>query len=157
MGGDPNEPGRISVTLKQDGKDGTWLVMHGSPAEVRAQIAEVFDLNEEQSDGPLFDLINEATRLYKAAGNVSSGLGGRVVGGSNGSARSGSGSAWAQAAGNGAEAEPEADPNIARVEAGIEAATTRDGLREFYARNEAVFKANPELVDAYKAKGKSLS
>jgi hypothetical protein len=162
--GDPNEPGRISVTLKQDevrGRDfsspGTWIVFHGSPAEVRSQITETFGIADE---GSLADLISAATSEFKATGNVSTGLGGRVIGnGSKQTGPTGSGSAWDRAAGNGAEApaEPEVDPNVTRVLAEIEAVTDVPALQQVYARNKAVFDANEDVLAAYKAKGKSLS
>jgi len=156
--GDPNEPGRISVTMKADSREGTWIVFHGSPAEVRDQIIDVFALTEEETDGPLYDLINEATRLYKAAGNVNSTLGGRVVGGTK-SETTKSGSAWDRAAGNGgnAPAEPEVDPNVVRLTNAIEGATDVTTLKELYARNKAHFDGNAELFAAWQAKGKSLS
>lgn len=157
----PHEPGRISVTLKQDGKDGTWVVFHGSPEEVRQQIVGLFPEFDGQTDAPLYDLINEATRLFKAAGNVSSRLGGRVVGNkaASGNESSDSGSAWDRVAGNGAEPqqEPEVDPNVARLQREIEGAADVAALRELFARNKAAFDANPDLVADWKAKGKSLS
>jgi hypothetical protein len=156
---DPHERGDgISVTLKQDGKDGTWLVFHGSAARVREQIIEVFPGIDETGDAPLFDLINEATRLYKAAGNINSTLGGRVVGSKGKSESNGAtGSAWDRAAGNTADAEPEVDPNVARIEAAIEEATDVASLKELYARNKVHFENHPDLLTAYKTKGKALS
>ena len=151
---DPHEPGRISVTLKSDGKDGTWIVFHGNAAEIRSQIVHAFDLQEE-ADAPLYDLINEATRIYKAASNTSSALGGRVLSRNAESTPAGGGSAWDRV-GNGAPAEPEVDPNIARLLGEIEAATTVDALRELYARNAAHF-TDADLMSAWQAKGKSLS
>lgn len=153
----PHEPGRISVTLKQDGKDGTWIVFHGSAAEIRSQVIEAFDM-EGQDDAPLYDLVNEATRMFKAAGNVTSRLGGRVVSNkSNSESASSEGSAWDRA-GNGAEAPaPEVDPDVVRLTAAIEDAADVAALKELFARNKAVFDANPDLVVAWKAKGKSLS
>lgn len=156
---DPHERGDgISVTLKQDGKDGTWLVFHGSPARVREQIIDVFPGIDPEHDAPLFDLINEATRLYKAAGNLNSTLGGRVVGKGKSEGNAPTGSAWDRAqAGNTAEPEPEVDPNVTRIEAAIEEAADVASLKELYARNKVHFDANPDLLAAYKAKGKSLS
>lgn len=150
MSSNPNEPGRISVTLKGEGRDATWIVFHGSPGEVRAQVMEVFDLPDESSKQSLADLINEATSLYRATGNVSNRLGGRTLGGGA--------SAWDRTSnGNGGSTpQPEVDPNKVRVEAAIDAAATRDELKELYARNEAVFSAHADLLVAYKAKGKSL-
>ena len=151
--GSPHEPGRISVTLKSDGRDGTWIVFHGNAGEIRRQLIATFDI-EDAEGAPLFDLINEATRIYKSTGNVSAGLGGRVVGKkSDGNAATGS--AWDKVA-EGEKPEPEVDPNIARLTAAIEAATTTDALRDLYARNAAHF-ANPDLLAAWQAKGKALS
>jgi len=150
--GNPHEPGRVSVTLKSDSRDGTWIVFHGSTQEIRRQIIETFELFEAR-ETPLWELINEATSLYKAAGNASAGLGGRSLKKSEGNAATGS--AWDKVAA-GAEPEPEVDPNIARLTAAIEAATTTDALRDLYARNAAHF-ANPDLLAAWQAKGKALS
>lgn len=155
----PHEPGRISVTFKHDGKDGTWLVVHGNAAEVREQIIEVFQM-EAEADAPLYDLINEATSLYKAAGNARSSLGGRVIPPSQQQSEKpqGNGSAWERVgSGASAPAEPEVDPNVARIEAAIEEATDVTSLKELYARNKVHFDTNPDLLAAYKAKGKSLS
>lgn len=150
---DPYTRGGMSVTLKADGKDGTWVVYHGTPEQIREQILATFEI-EESKDAPLFDLINEATRIYKAAGNVSSGLGGRVVSSSK-QADKPAGSAWEQA--SNAPAEPEVDPNVARLEGEIEGAASVDALKELYARNVAVFESNADLMDAWKAKGRALS
>lgn len=156
--GDPNKPGAISVTLKHDGKDGTWIVFHGSPAEVRSQIIEVMEM--EDNGAPLYDLVNEATRIYKATGNVSKGLGGRTINGKNQNADStSSGSAWDRAAGStgeGAAEEPQEDPNVTRLLAAIEAAESRQALKELYARDKATFDANDDLMQEWKSKGKSL-
>jgi hypothetical protein len=154
IGGNPHTPGRVSVTFKQDGKDGTWIVVHGSPAEVRKQIVEVFDM-EGQDEQPLYDLINEATRLYKASGNITSTLGGRVVGGGSKSTEdkpSGNGgSAWDQ------PQEDAPDPNVVRLQQEIEGCTSVDALRNLYARNKAEFDGNADLMSEWKAKGKALS
>jgi hypothetical protein len=155
--GNPHEPGRVSATFKQDGKDGTWIVIHGTPAEVRRQVIEVFDM-EGQEDQPLYDLINEATRLFKASGNINSALGGRVVGQKTSEDKrpSGGGSAWDRAASGEGEAE-QVDPNVTRLTAEIEGVESVDALKELYARNKVHFDGNDDLMAAWKAKGKSLS
>lgn len=154
---DPGERAGMSVTLKADGKDGTWVVFHGTPARIREQIIETFQI-EESKDSPLFDLINEATRIYKAAGNVSSGLGGRVIafpGGKDSSAEQApAGSAWDRAQ---SAPEPQVDPNVVRLQGEIEGAASVDALRELYARNKAAFDEDADLMTAWKAKGKALS
>ena len=152
MGGNPHEPGRVSATFKQDGKDGTWIVVHGSPAEVRKQVIEVFDLQGEE-EAPLYDLINEATRIFKASGNINSALGGRVVGGKKSEEKSSSngGSAWDQ------PQEDAPDPNVVRLQQAIEDCTDVDALKVLYARNKAEFDGNADLMAEWKVKGKALS
>lgn len=154
---DPHKPGQISVTIKGDGKDATWIVFHGNVAEVRRQIVEVFELTEEGDEkAPLYDLVNEATRTFKTTGNVSSALGGRVIGGGSSAKKpAGGGSAWEQAANT--PQEDAVDINVVRLTKAIEAATDVASLKELFARDKAHFDANPELLAEWKAKGKSLS
>lgn len=151
--GDPYKPGHISVTFKHDGKDGTWLVVHGSTAEVKRQIVETFDIDPEGVS--LADLIVEATRLFKATGNVSSQLGGRVIPKGDTAPKGGGGNAWAEAANS--PAEDPVDINVVRLQKAIEAVTDVAALKELFARDKAHFDANPDLLAEWKAKGKSLS
>lgn len=155
---DPYKPGHMSVTLKADGKDGTWIVFHGDPAAIRSQITTVFDLNETgDADAPLYDLINEATRIYKSTGTINAALGGRTVGGGKDSAGA-TGSAWDRAgSGNAAEQAPPVDINVVRLTNAIENATNVAELKELFARNKAFFDENAELFAAWQAKGKALT
>lgn len=156
--GDPHKPGYMSVTIKSDGKDGTWMVFHGTVAEIRRQIVEVFDLTQEGDEqAPLYDLVNEATRLYKASGNLNSALGGRVIGSGSSAKTSsgGGGSAWEKAANT--PQEDAVDINVVRLTKAIEAATDVASLKEIFARDKAHFDANPDLLAEWKAKGKALS
>lgn len=153
------KPGHMSVTLKHDGKDGTWIVFHGIAADIRKQIIDAFDM-QGQEDAPLYDLINEATRVFKSTGNITSSLGGRVVGGkkSEGAPPSGGGSAWQQAAaGNAGEEEEPVDINVVRLTKAIEEVTDVTVLKELYARNKAHFDGNAELFAEWQAKGRALS
>jgi len=152
MGGDPHTPGRISVTIKGDGKDATWLVLHGSPKEVHRQIIEVFDLSGESDQQSLSDLIVEATALFKGQSNVRSTLGGRTIPKGDGGKPAASGSAWEQAAN-----EEPVDINVVRLTKAIEETTDVDSLKVLYARNKAHFDGNAELFAEWQAKGKSLS
>lgn len=144
--------GHISVTLKGEGKDATWIVFHGKPDYVRAQIMDVMGMDEH--DGPLYDLINQATTLFKGASNVSAGLGGRVINGNNANKRVVGGPAWDEPQGE--PAEP-VDLNALRLSKAIEAATEAKALQELYARNKEAFVGNAELFAEWNAKGKSLS
>ena len=111
---DPNQVRNISVTLKGDGKDATWVVFHGSVAAVREQI-------EEARESGLFDLINEVTAEYKAVGNVVQKLGAKVVDGE-------------------AKAEPSEDDHIKGL---IEAASTVAELTDIWVRYQDKIKGTP--------------
>lgn len=144
---DPHNPRGMSVTLKGEGKDPTWLVFHGSPASVKEDIIEAFNLTGEFADLSLHELQVEATRIHKATANVSRVLGGRPVPASSESSTA----AW-----NDARAEPVVpvvNPLIER----IASLTTVPEVRDLYARNEAEFKADADLLALWKAKGKELA
>jgi hypothetical protein len=170
---DPHEPGGISVTIKGDEpggkyndakKPGTWIVFHGSPAKIREQICEVFQI--DGGDRPLYDLINEATDTFKASATVSSSLGGRVLSQGNGGAsaeqqvQGDGGDVWAQAAAAKAqqpqqpqESKEDVDPILAALETCKSVAE----VQQVWAENQAAFNSNPAYMEAYKAKGKALS
>ena len=151
---DPHEREGMSVTLKHDGKEGTWIVFHGSPAMIREQMLATFPGLEATAETPLYDIVNEATRMFKASGNVTSALGGRVIPSGNRSSQSGS--AWdSGSAGN--SDEPKPGPEVVRLTAAIEAAEKVEDLHDLYARNKAAFDENADLMSEWKAKGKALS
>jgi hypothetical protein len=166
---DPHEQSGISVTIKGDepgGKyndpksPGTWIVFHGTPARVREQIIEVFELPAEASERPLFDLVNEATKLFKGAANVSKTLGGTVLNdGQGGGSQPASGDVWDQAAAarNGATQQQEEKPAADPILTALENCKTVAEVQQVWAENQAAFNANPDYMAAYKAKGKSLS
>lgn len=163
----PHEEGGISVTIKGDepgGKyndakrPGTWIVFHGSPARVKEQIIEVFALGAEAAERPLYDVVNEATDLFKATATVSDKLGGRVL---NDGKSSGSGDAWDRAkSGDSSETKApeksEAEVEVERLTAEVAKVTTVEDLQQLWARNQEAFK-DEALMAAYKAKGKALS
>lgn len=141
---DPNERSGISVTLKQDGKDGTWIVFHGSPERVGEDIAQTFGMSPETvADMDLVGQVVEATRVYKGMATVGRVLGGRQTKGGS--------EAWAQAR-DAAPAEPARDP----LYVDIEEQTSVDGLKKLWAENRATFDNDAELFAAWKAKGKSI-
>lgn len=162
---DPYQPGAISVTVKQDepgGKfndpksPGSWIVFHGTPALVREQIIETFGLvASDWNDKPLFTLVAEATKLFKATGNVSRQLGGQVISTGSESQQSASsgGSAWAQAA---SEPEKSAEEKLKEtLLEQVEQQPNVKALKELWAKNQEAFAAD-ELMTAYLAKGKAL-
>lgn len=143
----------MSATIKRDGKDASWLVFHGTPAEISRDIKDVFGIDGEGLT--IAELVGEAEAMWKSSGNVASGLGGRSL--PSGDRTSGSGTTappWNRDAA--APTEPQEDPNVVRLTAEIEAATDRASLKDMFARNKTVFDANSALTDAWRAKGKSL-
>lgn len=171
---DPHEPGGISVTIKGDEpggkyndakKPGTWIVFHGSPAKIREQIIEVFQI-ENGADRPLYDLINEATDLFKASATVSQNLGGRVldkgngqslpVGSSFGGGDRG-GDVWSQAAAAQQQAPQETKEDVDPILAALENCKSVAEVQQVWAENQGAFNSNPDYMAAYKAKGKALS
>jgi hypothetical protein len=159
----PYESGDISVTIKGDEPGGkyndakspsTWIVFHGTPAKVREQIIDVFQLDGTANDRPLFELVLEATALFKAAGNVGQKLGGTLLPQPSGEAANG-----AQA---GAETPPwptggtaPQTPAVDPILQAIENATSTDELKQLWAENQAAF-ADAKYMDPWKAKGLSL-
>lgn len=171
---DPNETGGISVTIKGDepgGKyndakvPGTWIVFHGSPARIREQIIEVFEFEDDAKTRPLFDLVNEATRLFKASAHVTNGLGGKVLSAGPAAASQPAGEAAAQPTGDvwsqvasaqqgaaPAQEEEAADPLLVLIDKAPSVAE----LQQIWAENQAAFQ-DAAYMDAYKAKGRALS
>lgn len=137
----------MSITLKQDGKDGTWAVFHGTVEGIREQIEAFFGYDRDEELKP-FDVVLSATQDYKASGRVASGLGGRTLGASK------SADAFAAARGEApaAPAEPVRNPLYDT----IEQMGSVEALRTLWAENRAAFDAEPELMAAWNAKGKSL-
>lgn len=172
MSTDPHEPGGISVTIKGDepgGKyndaktPGTWVVFHGSPAKVKEQICEFFGLEfSENYQRPLFDLVNEATNLFKAAANASRTLGASVLTKSDGTPAQSSSDVWQQAQ-QGETSPPwpteekKAEPKVDPVIAAIEGCSSVADLQQVWAENQDAFNANPSYMDTYKAKGRALT
>ena len=156
---DPNRERGLSVTIKfpesaRYKADNPWMVFHGSPATIREDIIDAFNLGDEAKELALHELVQEAQSIVTGMGNAASGLGGRVL-------SPGSGSAWSQAqSGQRAEKAPEKSPEeieVERLTAAVEAVTTVADLQQLWARNQAPFAANEALMTAYKAKGKALS
>ena len=171
-GSSPHEAGNISVTIKGDEPGGkyndakvpsTWIVFHGTPARIREQIIEVFDLGDEAKAQPLYSLINEVTKLFKAVNSVGSQLGGTVLStGPTAPAESAGngGDVWAQVDAQKADGPPwneekkaDADPILVA----LESAKTLDEVKQVWAENQSAFNTTESYMSAYKARGKALS
>jgi hypothetical protein len=149
----PHVPNRMSATVKvpeskRYAADNPWLVFEGTPASVRDQIIEAFGL-EQQEGLTVFDVLLNAQLLASSAGAVSQGLGGRVI--------KDQGSESGSIAGNSApEGSAEEKPKSSLFER-VEEQGSRAELKALWAANKAEFDADPELMAAWKARGKSLS
>ncbi len=166
----PHETGGISVTIKSDepgGKfndpksPGTWIVFHGSPARVREQIVEVFNLGEAALKEPLYSVVNEATKLFKTVSNVGQILGGTVLSSGNTepttAPSSSGGDVWSQVSSAKAASEQQAEPPADPVLTAITAAKEIAELQQIWAENQSLFTEGSEYMAAYKARGKELS
>lgn len=143
--------GETTVTIKYGkGYDETWGVFRGSVEAIRAQLIAYFEIPEADHEGlSVHDLVLNATRLAQSTSAAAVGLGGKVLAKGDAPASGG----WAKAAAGLSPAEPERNPLYGL----IEACADREALKDVYARNVDTFKADAELLAAWKAKGKALT
>lgn len=155
MGSDPNGTGGLSVTLKQDGKDGAWIVFHGSIERITEDLSAAFNLDPTQY-ASFADLSLEASRNYKALGSAIHSLGARTT---RSTPNPGSSSpAWEEArqgSEQAAPAEPEAPARNPLYDQ-LEALTNLEDHRQLWAKNRSSFDADAELLEAWKTKGRAL-
>lgn len=133
---DPHEKSGLSVTLKQDRKDGTWVVFHGSVSRIREDMAEALDIPNE---GSLGDMIAVATAKFKGQGNVAAILGGKPVQGESSEPQQSSEDRTAEA-----------------IKAAIAAAKDMDALKDIWARYKEHVKQGSEVYDLFQAKTKEV-
>lgn len=147
----------ITVTIKWGkGYEEPWLVFHGLAREVREDIIAAFGFDGESvADLTLAELVVNAKQAAHGTGRVASQLGGRVI--SQGQAKPAAPTeedAWSKAEQEpAAPAEPEVNPLYAEIEKQPSVAA----LQRLWAENKDAFTAEPELMVAYKVKGKALS
>ncbi|MFE1842022.1 hypothetical protein [Streptomyces sp. NPDC059515] len=154
----------ITVTIKY-GKsyEDTWAVFKGSASEVRSDILDYFGIESDSVTGlTLSDIVTNATNIAHGKGLIATQLGATVVAEEPAPPAKPQGDPWA-AIGNSSPvtvadqapaASPEQDKN-AWVLGEIAKKTSRAELKKFWAENQSFF-ADPAVMDAYKAKGKSL-
>lgn len=159
----------ISVTIKGDEPGGkyndakspsTWIVFHGSIDSVKLQIARAFHISTDGlAERPLYDLVNEATDLFKAAANASRGLGARALPSSppasTGVFAQAVAQQQAQAPAQPTATQPEPEP-VDPILAALEAARSIPEVQQVWAENQAAFNSNPAYMQAYKTRGKAL-
>lgn len=154
----------LQVTIKYGkGYEETWVSFAGLPDEIREDIIGYFGLDRDSVTGlTLSELVVSATNLAHAKGNVAATLGGTVIAPAQPAAKSApasdvwdsinaAGQARAKAE-SAAPAEPEKDPLLTV----IEQAGSVDELKRIWAENQATFAEKPEILDAWKARGKAL-
>ena len=151
----PWEPDKsyFKVTLKGGkGYEATWVnIGAGTPGELRRAVIAFFGWEPaEWEDKSLADLAFEATQVWHALTNVGTAFP---------EARNVDGAAAtpAEAYAAAQEEQPPPDPKAVLL-AQIEEQGNVPDLKRLYAENKAAFDSDePDLMAAYKAKGKSLT
>ncbi|MGW4158683.1 hypothetical protein [Streptomyces sp. NPDC004788] len=155
----------ITVTIKYGkGYDDPWLVLKGRPGEVREDILESFGIERDSVTGlTLSDIVVNATNIAHGKGLIATHLGATVISEESAPPAKPQGDPWANV-GSAQQASsawsdksatsPEQDKN-AWILGEIEKQTNRADLKKVWAANQSFF-ADPAVMDAYKAKGKSL-
>jgi hypothetical protein len=154
----PFENGRVSVTMKHNGKyEDPWIVFHGSVEKVKDDMIRAFGLGEGDvpfADRSLSDVLYEANKQSVAEYNAATALNGTVI-----KTKRGKGHALPDP-GKTDEAtvtDPKADePEVNPLLAKIEAVPDVGALQKLWAENQAAF-TEPDIMAAYKARGKALS
>jgi hypothetical protein len=154
----------LSVTIKYDkGHDATWAVFRGTTGEIRADVLEFFGMDPATQAGlSLSSVVTNATQIAHGKALIATALGATIVEETTEPAKP-TDDPWAAASaaqpsgpwpGSASVTEAKDDPN-AYILGEIEKQTTVDGLKKLWAGNQSFF-ADPAVMAAWKAKGKSL-
>lgn len=135
---------------KRYASDNPWITFRASDAStMKAHVVATFGLDAEEAVGlTLFDVVLNAQKIATKVGGVSTSMGGTII------STTPAGSSDRASVADAPAAEPEG-PHPLLAE--IEAQTSVPDLQNLWARNKAAFDADEALMDAYKAKGRSLS
>ncbi|MFK0099256.1 hypothetical protein [Streptomyces sp. NPDC091040] len=143
----------ITITIKYGkGHEDTWAVFRGTPETVRSWITEHFGFKPEMvAELTLSELVLEATNIAHGKGNLAAYLGATVIPASQ-LDRPQAADPWSQA-----EAAPAApkDSGSTWALAEIKKQASIADLQKFWAGNQSFF-ADPEVMTAYKARGREL-
>lgn len=157
----------ITVTVKYGkGYEEPWVVFKGQRHAVMSDVEAFFALDTEGLTD--HEVVVNAVKCAQGTGAIATKLGGTAISSSGASASvtgtdpwagvndkdTSAQGVWRQMDGNGVTAE--ADPNKWIYEA-IDNALAVGALQKLWAQNQAAFDADSKLMDAYKAKGKSLT
>lgn len=147
-------PGRgVTVTVKYGkGYEEPWAVFRGLVREVREDIITFFGLDRESvAELTLSEITVNAKQVAQGKGAVASKLGGTVI-----SSRSSQDKPAATGDDAWAEADKPAEPEKSPLYDLIQGTQDVAALQRLYAENAATFKADADLMKAWKTHGKSL-
>ncbi|MEV3858495.1 hypothetical protein AB0J38_29795 [Streptomyces sp. NPDC050095] len=147
-----NEHG-ITITIKYGkGHEDTWAVFRGTPETVRAWITEHFGFKPAMvEDLTLSELVLEATNIAHGKGNLAAYLGATVIPAPQAD-QSQANDPWSQAE---AAPAPPQDSGSTWALSEIKKQASIGDLQKFWAGNQSFF-ADPEVMAAYKARGREL-
>lgn len=147
-----------NVTIKfSGGPTAPWYTVHGTPAEIKAQIVEYFEL--EDVDGlSTHAVVLRAAQIAQSTETVREVLGGEVINESK-PTKSTSTKPWSKK-GSGKPQEPagskESEHPYGEVLVQIEGAESAEDLTRIYVLNEKAFE-HPDVLAASVAKNESLT
>lgn len=149
MGSNPNEVAGLSVTLKADGRDGMWMVFHGSPSAIRENLIEAFNFTDTD-DQTLVDIAVQANGHYKGVTNAAAKLG----------AKPSSTGAWTNAARDADKTDPTAEgseaPPARTLLDDLADCTDLTSHRQLWAEHRSEFEGDEGLMEAWKNRGREL-
>lgn len=143
-----------SVTIKSGkGYDDSWYVFRGRPEEIKAQLVDFFGIPSASVAGlSVFEVAVNCRQIAQGNESTVAALGGTIVPADTKPSQTTPGDdPWA-AIEAGAPDESAPNPILGQ----IEACKTTDELKRLWAENQAAF-ADSAVMDAWKAKGKSLA
>lgn len=149
----------ITVTIKY-GKsyEDTWAVFNGPLEGVREDLIAYFGVDRVSVENQtLSELVVNVTSLAHGKGNAAALLGGVAIGTDTTSIPTPAPRSDEAQQPSGTQEEPQGEDLAKALLAKVEAATDVAALKRLWAENQAVFAAAPDLMAAWKAKGKALS
>ncbi|MFE0104118.1 hypothetical protein [Streptomyces sp. NPDC059009] len=143
----------ITITIKYGkGYEDTWAVFKGTPEDIRSWITLHFGFKPEMVEYlTLSELVVEATNIAHGNGNLAAYLGATRIGVQQPEEQR-TDDPWSQAEAAPATAQ---DSGSAWALAEIKKQASIGDLQKFWAGNQTFF-ADPEVMAAYKARGREL-
>lgn len=143
-------PGGTTTIKGGEGYEASWHVFSGSPGARKEAIIEYFGMDRDSVAGLTpFEVASQAEAIVQGTGNAIRTLGAKPVSSDSAEADT---SRLAQAAAKAKAQEPEKSPLYGE----IERAADIDALKRIWGESKKEFEADPELLKAWKARGKAL-